>query len=146
MQILQFTTQDTESVIHLWMQCDLTRAWNDPRRDIARKATVQPELFLTGCEDGKVIATIMAGYDGHRGWVNYLAVAPDYRDRGVGRALMAEVENRLLAIGCPKLNLMVRTSNRAVLAFYAHLGYVQDDAVCLGKRLIPDLPAAGGGA
>ncbi len=86
----------------------------------------------------------MAGYDGHRGWINYLAVAPDRRDAGAGRALMAEAERRLRALGCPKINLQVRGSNTDVLAFYEHLGFVVDDAVSLGKRLEHEDGAAGG--
>ena len=82
----------------------------------------------------------MAGYDGHRGWVNYLAVAPGQRGQGLGAALMQHIEQQLLALGCPKLNLQVRSSNTAVLDFYRHLGYAQDEVVSLGKRLIPDGP------
>jgi ribosomal protein S18 acetylase RimI-like enzyme len=102
--------------------------------------TVQPELFLVGELDGKVIATLMAGYEGHRGWVNYLAVAPKHRRQGFGRVLMQEAEERLLALGCPKMNIQVRNSNAEALAFYRGIGYVQDEAISLGKRLIPDAP------
>lgn len=89
-------------MIALWEQCGLTRPWNDPRKDIARKVAVQPELFLVGLVDGRIMATVMAGYEGHRGWVNYLAVAPEHRSRGFGQALMAEVERLLLERGCPR--------------------------------------------
>ena len=139
-QISQFQTSDTEPVVALWQSCGLTRPWNDPYRDIARKQLVQPELFLVVRDGASVVATIMAGFDGHRGWVNYLAVAGSHRGRRIGRALMLEVERRLEAVGCPKLSLMVRKDNREVLAFYAHLGYGVDDVVALGKRLIHDLP------
>ncbi len=80
----------------------------------------------------------MAGYDGHRGWVNYLASAPEARGRGIGRALMAHVEAALLELGCPKVNLQTRASNPEVVGFYEHLGYRVDDTVDLGKRLISD--------
>lgn len=140
MLISQFHESDTESIVALWHACGLTRPWNDPHRDIARKQLVQPELFLVLRNEGSLIATIMAGFDGHRGWVNYLAVAEMHRGRGIGRALMLEVERRLEQMGCPKLSLMVRKDNREVLAFYAHLGYGVDDVVALGKRLIHDLP------
>ena len=80
----------------------------------------------------------MAGYEGHRGWVNYLAVAPAHQRKGLGRRLMEEVEKRLLERGCPKLNMQVRSSNTEAMAFYRRLGYVPDEAVALGKRLIPD--------
>jgi ribosomal protein S18 acetylase RimI-like enzyme len=83
----------------------------------------------------------MAGYDGHRGWVNYLAVAPAHRGLGHAKRLMQHVERLLLAAGVPKINLLVRATNPGVVEFYRRLGYAQDDAVCLGKRLIPDAPA-----
>lgn len=138
MQIRSFRPSDEGAVIALWQACGLTRPWNDPGRDIARKLTVQPELFLVGEIDGAIVASAMAGYDGHRGWVNYLGVAPAWRGRGFARALMGRVEAELLALGCPKLNLQVRADNVAALGFYTALGYDQDAAVSLGKRLIPD--------
>ena len=99
---------------------------------------VQPELFIVGTLQGRVVATAMAGYDGHRGWVNYLAVEPACQRQGLGEAIMRRVEALLVERGCPKLNLQVRGSNEAALAFYARLGYRQDDVVSLGHRLIPD--------
>jgi ribosomal protein S18 acetylase RimI-like enzyme len=99
------------------------------------------ELFLVGLVNEEVMATVMVGYEGHRGWVNYLAVAPTFRGRGFGRALMQHVEQLLLRRGCPKVSLLVRISNPETVAFYRHLGYVQDQAVSLGKRLIVDEPA-----
>lgn len=142
MQIRCYAPSDEEAVVKLWEDCGLTRPWNDPRKDIARKLTEHPELFLVGTADGAVMASIMIGYEGHRGWVNYLAVAPAYRKRAIGRQLMAEAEQRLTALGCPKLSLMVRSSNAEVVAFYRQLGYVQDDVIALGKRLIVDEPIA----
>jgi ribosomal protein S18 acetylase RimI-like enzyme len=144
MRIRPFDPADTEPVVALWQACGLTRPWNDPRRDIARKLEVQPELFLVGVADrpgdadGAVIASAMAGYDGHRGWVNYLAVHPDHQRAGHARALMAEVERLLEERGCAKVNLQVRDGNAEALAFYAALGYGVDATVSLGKRLIPD--------
>jgi ribosomal protein S18 acetylase RimI-like enzyme len=138
MHVRPFLEPDEPAVIALWEACGLTRPWNDPRKDIARKLAVQREWFLVGEEGGQLVATAMAGYDGHRGWVNYLAVAPAARGRGHGRALMTEVERRLREAGCPKLNLQVRASNAAVLGFYRRLGYVQDEVVSLGRRLIAD--------
>jgi ribosomal protein S18 acetylase RimI-like enzyme len=140
MQIRAFEEGDTDEVVALWRLCGLTRPWNDPHRDIARKLAVQRELFLVGVEEGNgaVIACIMAGYEGHRGWVNYLAVHPDARGAGHGRDLMAEAEALLLERGCPKVNFRVRGDNTAALAFYAAIGYGVDDAVSLGKRLIAD--------
>ena len=138
MKIRRFERNDEPAVVLLWEACGLTRSWNDPHKDIARKLTVQPELFLVGVLDGTIVASVMAGYEGHRGWVNYLAVAPKCRGRGFGRALMGQVERLLLQQGCPKVNLQVRMSNPEAIAFYRHLGYLQDESVSLGKRLIPD--------
>ena len=142
MDIRRYHDADEAAVVRLWNECDLVRPWNDPHKDIRRKLTVQPDLFLVGLLDGKVVATAMAGFDGHRGWVNYLAVAGSYRRRGLGRALMERVEELLKDIGCPKLNIQVRSTNAAVLAFYERLGYTQDQTISLGKRLIPDGQAA----
>lgn len=136
--IRAFEERDRSAVIDLWQRCDLTRSWNDPGRDIDRKLTVQRDLFVVGEVAGLVVASVMAGFDGHRGWMNYLAVDPEHRGGGYGQALVAHVEDALQALGCPKVNLQVRTSNAEVLAFYASLGYTSDDAVSLGKRLIED--------
>ena len=138
MKIRPYETADEAAVIALWQECKLTRPWNDPKKDIARKLTTQPELFLVGTLGGELIATAMAGYDGHRGSVYYLAVAPRHWRKAHGRALMQEVERLLLERGCPKLNLLVRTSNAEVIAFYRKLGYAIDQTACLGKRLVPD--------
>jgi ribosomal protein S18 acetylase RimI-like enzyme len=138
MRIRAFEERDTDAVVQLWEDCELTRPWNDPRRDIERKSTTQPDLFLVGDEFGAVVATAMVGYDGHRGWVYYLAVAPAHRGVGHSRALMAEAERLLLERGCPKLMLMVRASNTAVVDLYEHLDYVREDTIVMGKRLIPD--------
>jgi ribosomal protein S18 acetylase RimI-like enzyme len=138
MRIRPFQGGDEAPVVALWQQCGLTRAWNDPHKDIARKLKVQPELFLVGTVDATIVATVMAGYEGHRGWLNYLAVAPALRGRGYARSLIQSVEKLLLERGCPKINLQVRASNPEALGFYRHLGYAQDDTVSLGKRLIRD--------
>lgn len=139
MYIREFADTDADEVVALWEAAGLVRPWNDPHRDIERKKAVQRDLFLVAVEDDSILGAGMAGYDGHRGWVNYLAVRPDARQVGIGRALMAEFESRLLALGCPKVNLQVRAGNDDVLAFYARLGYEPDHAVSLGKRLIPDV-------
>lgn len=137
-QIRTFDPADEAAVIALWQACGLVRPWNNPQRDIARKRTTQADMFLVATQNQTLVGTVMAGYDGHRGWVNYLAVQPQLQGLSVGRALMQAVESRLLERGCPKVNLQVRSSNTQVLAFYARLGYAQDDVVSLGKRLIPD--------
>lgn len=138
MKIRAFEPQDESAVVALWEACRLTRPWNDPRRDIARKLAVQPELFLVGEAEDGIVASVMAGYEGHRGWVNYLAVAPAFRGRGYGRALMQHVEAALERRGCPKISLLVRHSNHDATEFYRRLGYVEDESVSLGKRLIDD--------
>ena len=139
MIIRTFDAADTDAVVQLWTDCGLVRPWNDPHRDIQRKVNEQPELFLVGESDGQVIATGMIGYDGHRGWVNYLAVTPDRQGSGLGRLLMARAEELLTERGCPKLNLQIRAGNTAVIEFYRSLGYVEDEAISMGKRLIPDV-------
>jgi ribosomal protein S18 acetylase RimI-like enzyme len=138
MQIRPFEADDEPAVIALWERCNLTRPWNDPSKDIARKLGVQREWFLVGTENGRIVAAVMAGYDGHRGSVNYLAVDPQFRRRGHGGAMMRRVEELLSAHGCPKVNVMVRSANAEVIAFYRRLGYAPDEVVALGKRLITD--------
>jgi ribosomal protein S18 acetylase RimI-like enzyme len=138
MRIRPFARGDTERVVELWSECGLTRPWNDPLKDIARKLTVQPDLFLVGEEDGSVMATAMIGFDGHRGWVSYLAVDPASRGRGHAAALMAEGERLLIELGCPKIMLMVRAENTGVIELYEHFGYATERTVLMGKRLIPD--------
>lgn len=138
MKIRAYQTSDEEAVIALWNECGLTRPWNDPRRDIARKLTEQPELFLVAAEQDDLLGTAMVGFDGHRGWVYYLAVKPSHQHQSIGRALVTEAEALLIERGCPKINLMVRSSNQAVVEFYRKLDYGQDDVVVLSKRLIHD--------
>lgn len=140
-----FQANDTDSVVALWDAAGLTRPWNDPRKDIARKLQVQPELFVVAVDDtDHVIGTVMAGYDGHRGWMNYLAADVRHRGIGVGRVLIEHVERALQELGCPKVNIQVRSSNAQVVALYEHLGYTVDDTIDLGKRLIVDPPQSGG--
>ncbi len=137
-EIRPFRPEDQEPVVALWQRCGLLRPWNDPRKDIARKLRVQGELLLVGTVDGVVVAAVMAGYEGHRGWINYLAVSPEHRRAGLGRAMMAAAEGRLKALGCPKVNLQIRRDNPEVVAFYARLGYLEDAVVSMGKRLEQD--------
>ena len=141
LRIRGFRPSDTEALVALWSASGLTKPWNDPHRDIARKQSVQPELFVVAVnDDDLVIGGVMAGYDGHRGWMNYLVASPDARGIGVGRALVEHVERKLLKMGCPKVNLQVRSSNARVVEFYQHLGYTVDDTIDLGKRLFVDSP------
>lgn len=133
-----FRPGDEPAVIALWHACGLVRPQNDPARDIARKLKVNPELFVVAERDGVIIGTVMAGYEGHRGWINYLAVAPGRQRIGIGRQLMVEAERLLRAAGCPKINLQVRPDNRAAVAFYERLGFSVEGAISLGKRLEHD--------
>ena len=130
--------EDETARIRLWKACGLTRPWNDPGRDIARKRAVQPELFLVALVEDRLVGSVMGGYDGHRGWAYYLAVHPDHRRRGIARRMMTALETALLEKGCPKINLMVRTDNAAAHDFYEQIGYAHQDVVTRGKRLIPD--------
>jgi ribosomal protein S18 acetylase RimI-like enzyme len=137
--IRPYERADEAKVVALWARCGLTRPWNDPGKDIRRKLAEQPELFgVLPDEEGRVLGTVMAGYEGHRGWINYLAVDPAVQGQGLGRQLMDWAEARLRERGCPKINLQVRRGNEAVLAFYAALGYADDNVVSLGKRLEHD--------
>ena len=138
MNIRIFKEDDRADLIKLWELCNLTRPWNDANKDIDRKVNFQPELFFVGTVDSQIISSAMAGYDGHRGSVFYLAVHPECQSKGYGKQLMLFIERELENIGCPKLNIVVRTGNVNVLAFYDKLEYCKDDVVSLGKRLIAD--------
>ncbi|KAA3630025.1 MAG: GNAT family acetyltransferase [Proteobacteria bacterium] len=142
--IRPFRPADTEAVVRLWRDCRLTRPWNDPYKDIERKLAVQPELFLVAVRGARVVGTVMGGYDGHRGWINYLAVSPSARRRGEAGRLVDTLERALHDMGCPKVNLQIRRSNRAVIEFYESIGYREDDVLSMGKRLIPDAPPQAG--
>jgi len=138
LNIRPFHTSDTEAVIKLWHDCGLVRSWNNPHLDVERKLTVNPEWFVVGEVDHQVVASAMFGYEGHRGWVNYLAVSPQHQRQGYAKQLMQLGEDLLLEVGCPKLNLQVRDTNTQALGFYEALGYKIDASVSLGKRLISD--------
>lgn len=135
MLIRPYEAGDEKQVVDLWGRCNLVVPSNDPQRDIDLKLQVQPELFLVATTGGSVVGSVMAGYEGHRGWINYLAVSPDHQRQGIGRALMKVAEGELSKRGCPKINLQVRSSNLAVLEFYRALGFSVDDVVSMGKRL-----------
>ncbi|RQH09859.1 GNAT family acetyltransferase [Paraburkholderia dinghuensis] len=148
--IRPFAQADTDAVIALWLQAfpeyqDTSRPHRDPRLSIANKLGTQPELFFVatrskgdeGNEDGALVGTVMAGYDGHRGWLYSLAVDPLARRFGIGTRLVRHAEAALAMLGCPKLNLQVLHDKADVLAFYESLGYRADAVVSLGKRLAP---------
>ncbi len=131
---------DREALVALWSICELTRPWNNPHRDIDRKLARDGDNLLVLEEDNQLIGSVMVGYEGHRGWVNYLAVHPDHQRQGLGRLLMDEAERRLRDLGCAKVNLQVRTSNETARVFYRQIGYTFDEAVSFGKRLEHDSP------
>lgn len=135
LEIRPYESSDQAETIQLWHDCDLLVPWNDPVKDIATKSLVQPELFLVGLLDGKIVASAMAGYDGHRGSVFYLAVSPDHRRKGYAGLLMDRVESGLRNLGCQKINIQIRGTNLDVKEFYRNLGYKEDDVISLGKRL-----------
>ena len=136
LNIRSYQASDQEAVTALWRTVfTASPVWNHPKTDIQRKLAVQRDLFLVATQDGELAGTAMAGYDGHRGWGYYVAVSPSHRRQGIGTALMREVEMRLAEIGCPKLNLQVRTTNQEVVAFYRQLGYEIEERISMGKRL-----------
>lgn len=136
--VRSFHERDRAAVIELWQRCDLTRPWNDPSLDIDRKVAVDPPGLLVGVDGETIVATVMAGYDGHRGWVNYLGVDPDRRGQGHATTMMRAAEALLIERGCPKINLQVRTSNTAAVEFYEAIGYSLDGVVSLGRRFTDD--------
>lgn len=138
MKIRPYRDGDENSVISLWESCNITRPWNDPRKDIRRKLSNSPETFLVGELDEEIVATVMVGYDGHRGWINYLAVAPEHQRTGFGSRMMDEAERILRDSGCPKINLQIRQGNDVVVKFYKSMGYTVDRVISMGKRLDPD--------
>ena len=134
--IRPYLERDAAAVISLWQAVfPDDPPWNDPALVIRRKLAVQRGLFLVGKFGNRVVAAALAGFDGFRGWVYHLAVAPEHRRRGYGRAMMQEAEARLRRLGCPKLNLQVRATNAEVIEFYRQLGYQIEDRVSFGKRL-----------
>ena len=126
---------EVEAAVALWEACGLTRPWNDPRADIALALGKQASTVLAGRVDEQVVATAMTGSDGHRGWVYYLAVAPDRQRHGYGAQMMLAAADWLKARGAPKLHVMIRSENLGVAAFYAKLGYEKSDTITMAKRL-----------
>jgi ribosomal protein S18 acetylase RimI-like enzyme len=138
MTIRPYRDADETAVVALWRICGLVRPVNDPHKDIARKKRVNPEWFLVGEHGGRVVATAMVGYEGHRAWINYLAVEPTWQRSGLGLALLARAEELMRGVGCAKINLQVMPTNAAAIAFYERLGFVEDKVLSFGKRLETD--------
>ena len=133
--IRSFQIHDEQEVIDLWHRCSLVVPQNDPKKDIKMKLKMQPELFFVGVILGRIVSTVMSGYDGHRGWLYYLAVDPDFQQNGIGRRMVEKAEKKLRKLGCQKINLQVRNSNKSVIAFYEHIGFGNDDVLGMGKKL-----------
>ena len=136
--IRSYHSDDKEEVIRLWFDCKLVVPWNNPEKDIARKLKVNPEWFLIGELDGQLVASCMVGYEGHRGWINYLAVDPKYQRKRIASRMMEESEKILKKTGCAKINLQVRETNPDVVKFYESIGYIVEPIVNMGKRLEND--------
>lgn len=136
--IRSYQEADENAVVALWSVCGLIVPQNDPRKDIARKVADSPELFLIAESGGRLIGSCMAGYEGHRGWINYLAVHPDFQRQGLATRLMSEAQQILIGLGCPKINLQIRRTNPTVRAFYESLGFTEDEVISMGIRLIND--------
>jgi ribosomal protein S18 acetylase RimI-like enzyme len=135
-EIRPFREADESHVVSLWQRVfDADPPWNDPVTVIHRKLKIQRDLFLVGELGSRIVATVMAGYDGFRGWVYHLAVVPEERRRGFARAMMAEAESTLRELGCTKINLQIRESNSGAIDFYKSLGYEIEERVSMGKLL-----------
>lgn len=141
MEIRDLRPHERDAAVVLWAECGLTRPWNDPRADLARALVTPTSTVLAAVETDQLVGTAMVGHDGHRGWVYYLAVDPARRRQGMGRRLLRAGEAWLREQGAPKVQLMVRPDNAAVIGFYASLGYTDQGTVTLGRFLDPELEA-----
>jgi len=133
--IMPFSEKYRKPVIELWEKCGLFYPGNDPDTDIDIKMKFQPELFFIGMSGERVVSTLMAGFDGHRGWLNYLGVHPDFRKKGYAGSIVSYAMEKLRELGCPKLNLQVRNSNTGVIEFYKRLGFYHHDVTSMQIKL-----------
>lgn len=133
--IARYSPKHQNAVIDLWNACNLIVPQNDPLEDIQKKLDFQPELFFIALLDGQLIGSIMVGYEGHRGWIHYLAVLPAFQRRGYGKKLVDKAIDELRKLGCLKVNLQVRRSNASVVGFYKHLGFEEEERTSMGMRL-----------
>lgn len=134
-EIVCYDARYREAVVDLWKKCGLVVPQNDPVEDIQKKLDFQPSLFFVALLGGRLIGSVMVGYEGHRGWINYLAVWPEFQRRGYGKKLVEKAVEELRKLGCLKVNLQVRESNALAIGFYEHLGFKDDNVISLGKRL-----------
>ncbi len=135
LSIAEIEDADIAGVIALWKRCGSTRDWNDPAADIALARKGPNATILLGRDGNDLVASVLVGHDGHRGWVYYVTVDPDHRFKSYGRAIMVAAEDWLRARGIQKLQLMVRGDNAQVHAFYGSLGYFEQDRVVFAKWL-----------
>ena len=133
--IRTYDKKDENKVIELWKASKIIVPQNNPKIEIKSKVDFQPDLFFVGLIQEKLIATIMIGYEGHRGWINYLVVHPDYQRKGLGKQLMDYATKILLKMGCQKINVQIRETNKSVIKFYDKLGYTNDEVISYGKRI-----------
>ena len=122
-------------MVALWQAAGLTRPWNDPGDDFDLAMSNPTSSILLARHGLALVGSVMVGFDGHRGWVYYLACDPEQRGKGIGRALMAAAEAWLRARDCPKIQLMVRIDNSTAKGFYAAIGYTEQDVITIGRRL-----------
>ena len=138
MDIAPYQDRHRDGVIGLWQEIFAgSTPWNEPGAVIAAKLRERPELFFVASDGGRVLGTVMAGYDGHRGWIYALAVGPDHRGLGLARGLMKMAEYALAGLGCVKVNLQVQSENEGVAAFYEKIGYAVEERISMGKLLGP---------
>jgi ribosomal protein S18 acetylase RimI-like enzyme len=138
MKIRKYQAKDRAELVQLWTLCKLINPKNDPEKDINRKLKSESGWIYVGVVDGTLVASAMVGYEGHRGWINYLAVLPAFQNRGYGRQIMDKAEQELRKAGCPKINLQIRRGNKSVVKFYERLGFSEDTVISMGKRLVDD--------
>ncbi len=135
LKMIRYNPKYQEAVVDLWNKCGLVVPSNDPIEDIQKKLDFQPQLFFIALLDDQLIGSVMVGYEGHRGWLNYLAVSPEHQRRGFGKKLVEKAVDELKKLGCLKVNVQVRRKNASTVEFYKHLGFKDDEVVSLGMRL-----------
>ncbi len=134
-RIIPYDSVYQQALISLWKECNLVIPQNDPVVDIQKKLDLQPQLFFIALLNDQLVGSVMAGYEGHRGWLNYLALSPKFQRRGYGKRLVDEATEKLRELGCQKINVQVRKTNLSAIEFYKRIGFKEDNAISLGKRL-----------
>lgn len=135
LEIIRYDNKYQEALVDLWRKCGLVTPQNDPVEDIQKKLDFQSDLFFLALVEEKLVGSVMVGYEGHRGWINYLAVLPEHQKQGYGRSLVEKAIEELQKLGCLKVNLQVRKTNLPAVEFYKHLGFKEDNVTSLGLRL-----------